>query len=137
MTKLHIIFSCDIALTIVQLLSCVWLFLTPWIAAHRASLSFTISQSLLKLMSIELVIPSNHLVLFGLFLSLLCAYLYSWRALCDLSISPGQYQYFMPAGSQLMADDMTSKWFFKKFYWHIVDLQILFEYVLCIETSHY
>ena len=37
--------------------------MTPWTAAHQASLSFTISQSLLKLMSIELVIPSNHLVL--------------------------------------------------------------------------
>ena len=39
--------------------------------------------------------------------------------------------------SRLMADDVTSKCFFKKFYWCIVDLQILFEYVLCIETSHY
>ena len=47
----------------VQLLSCVRLFATPWIAARPASLSFTISQSLLKLMSIELVMPSNHLVL--------------------------------------------------------------------------
>ena len=37
---------------------------TPWTAAGQASLSFTISQSLLKLMSIESVIPSNHLVLF-------------------------------------------------------------------------
>ena len=35
----------------------------PWARAHQASLSFTISQSLLKLMSIELVMPSNHLVL--------------------------------------------------------------------------
>ena len=39
--------------------SCVWLFATLWTAAHQASLSFTISQSLLKLMSIELVMPSN------------------------------------------------------------------------------
>ena len=39
------------------------LFLTPWTAAHHAFLSFTISQSLLKLMSIELVVPSNHLIL--------------------------------------------------------------------------
>ena len=36
---------------------------TPWTAAHQASLSFTISQSSLKLMSIELVMPSNHLIL--------------------------------------------------------------------------
>ena len=49
---------------VLQLLSCVQLFVTPWAAAHQASLSFTISLSLLKLMSTELVMPSNHLVLF-------------------------------------------------------------------------
>ena len=43
--------------------SCVWLFVTPWIAAHQASLSITNSQSLLKLMAIELVMPSSHLIL--------------------------------------------------------------------------
>ena len=37
--------------------------MTPWTAAHQASLSFTISWSLLKLLSIELVMPSNHLIL--------------------------------------------------------------------------
>ena len=42
------------------LLSHVRLFVTPWTAAHQASLSFTISRSLLKLMSIELVMPSEH-----------------------------------------------------------------------------
>ena len=47
----------------VQLLSCVRLFVTPWTAARQASLSITNSQSLPKLMSIELVIPSNHLIL--------------------------------------------------------------------------
>ena len=47
----------------VQLLSHVWLFATPCTAAHQASLSITNSQSLLKLMSIELVRPSNHLIL--------------------------------------------------------------------------
>ena len=47
----------------VQLLSHVWLFLTPWTAACQASLSFTNSQSLLRLMSIESVMPSNHLIL--------------------------------------------------------------------------
>ena len=46
----------------VQSLSHVRLFVTPWTAAHQASLSFTNSQSLLKLMSIELVMPSNHLI---------------------------------------------------------------------------
>ena len=48
---------------VVQSLSCVWLFATPWTAAHQASLSFTISRSLLKLKSIESVMPSNHLIL--------------------------------------------------------------------------
>ena len=47
----------------VQLLSRVWLFLTPWAAACQASLSNTKSWSLPKLMPIELVIPSNHLIL--------------------------------------------------------------------------
>ena len=48
---------------IVQLLSHVRLFATPWTAARQASLSITNSQSLLKLMSIESVMPSNHLIL--------------------------------------------------------------------------
>ena len=47
----------------VQLLSHVRLFATPWIAARRASLSITNSRSSLKLMSIELVMPSSHLIL--------------------------------------------------------------------------
>ena len=48
---------------VIQSLSSVQLFVTPWTAAHQASLSFTISRSLLKLMSIESVMSSNHLVL--------------------------------------------------------------------------
>ena len=47
----------------IQLLSRVQLFVTPWTAAHQASLSITNSRSLLKLMSIESVTPSNHLIL--------------------------------------------------------------------------
>ena len=48
---------------VVQSLSCVWLSVTPWTAACQASLSFTISRSLLKLMSIKSVMPPNHLIL--------------------------------------------------------------------------
>ena len=48
---------------VVQPLSCVRLFMTPWIAVCQVSLSLPVSQSLLKLMSIELVMPSNHLIL--------------------------------------------------------------------------
>ena len=47
---------------VVQPLSCVWCFVTPWTAELQASLSFTIPQSLLKFMSIESVMPSNHLI---------------------------------------------------------------------------
>ena len=47
----------------VQLLSCVRLFVTPWTTVCQASLSFTVSQSLLRLMSFESVMPSNHLIL--------------------------------------------------------------------------
>ena len=50
-------------LFVVRLLSQVWLFATPWTVACQASLSFTNSESLLKLMSIESVMPSSHLVL--------------------------------------------------------------------------
>ena len=46
----------------VQLLSCVWLFVTPWTAARQASLSITNSQSLFKLMSITSVMPFNDLI---------------------------------------------------------------------------
>ena len=56
--KVRIIF-----LSSVQSLSCVRFFLTPWTAACQASLSITNSQSLLKLMSIESMMPSNYLIL--------------------------------------------------------------------------
>ena len=60
-STINIKYLCMISL--VQLLSCVWLFATPWTAARQASLSFTVSQSLLKLISSELAMPSNHLIL--------------------------------------------------------------------------
>ena len=52
-----------IFVAVVQSLSCVWSFATSWTAAHQASLSFTISWSLLKLMSIESMMSFNHLIL--------------------------------------------------------------------------
>jgi len=57
-----------IAFGSVQSLSHLWLFATPWTTACQASLSFTNSQSLLKLISIESVMPSNHLILYCPFL---------------------------------------------------------------------
>ena len=56
--------SMNIQFSSVQSLSCVWLFATPWSAACQASLSITNSWRLFKLMSIESVMPSNHLILY-------------------------------------------------------------------------
>ena len=53
----------DVVAVVVQSRSHIRLFAAPWTATHQASLSFTISQSLLKLISIEPVMPSNHLIL--------------------------------------------------------------------------
>ena len=61
-----------VCIYIYLLFSCVWLFATPRTAAHQAFLSFTISRGLLKLMSIESVMPSNHLILCCLLLLLPC-----------------------------------------------------------------
>ena len=55
--------SPEVVFSSVQLLSSVWLFVTQWTAVYQASLSITSSQSLLKLMSFESVMPSNHLIL--------------------------------------------------------------------------
>ena len=57
-------FNQGTSLSSVRSLSCVQLFVTPWTAACQASLSITNSQSLLKLMSIESVMPSDHLILY-------------------------------------------------------------------------
>ena len=72
--------------SLVQLLSCVQLFTTPWNAAHQASLSITNSNSLLKLMSIELVVPFNHLILCHLLLLLLPSIFPSIR--CQSTVVP-------------------------------------------------
>ena len=53
----------DSGFVVVQSLRCIRLFAIPWTATHQSFLSFTISQSLLKLMSTESMMPSNHLIL--------------------------------------------------------------------------
>jgi len=84
---------------VVQLFCLVQLFVTPWIAACQGCLSFTISQSILKLMSIDSVMPSNHLVLCHPLLLLPSVFpsirVFSsesvnirWPKYCSLSISP-------------------------------------------------
>ena len=60
---LQLLSSFDIIFAVIQSLSCVQLFMTPWTAASQACLSFIISWSLLKLMSTESVMLSNHLIL--------------------------------------------------------------------------
>ena len=59
----HLNFNNQVIFSSVQSLSHVWLFATPWIAARQASLSITNSRSSLRLTSIELVMPSSHLIL--------------------------------------------------------------------------
>ena len=61
--KMAICWTTRFLFSSVQSLSHVWLFVTPWTTAYQASLSITNSWSLLKLMSIESVMPSNHLIL--------------------------------------------------------------------------
>ena len=61
--NLNFYFLLEYQFNSVQLLSCVWLFATPGTATRQASLSIANSQSLLKITSIELVMPSNHLIL--------------------------------------------------------------------------
>ena len=61
--RYHIPFSHHVSFSSIQSLSRVQLFVTPWIAARQASLSITNSQSSLRLMSIESVMPSSHLIL--------------------------------------------------------------------------
>ena len=63
LANLEVKVLCSVQFSLVQSLSRVQLFATPWIAARQASLSITNSRSLPKLMSIESVMPSNHLIL--------------------------------------------------------------------------
>ena len=75
-----------------SVLTCVWLFATPWTAACQASLSITNSPSLLKLMSIELVMPSNHLIF--------CHPLFSFRLQSFPASGSFEMSQFFPSGGQ-------------------------------------
>ena len=88
------------SIAVVQSPNPVWLFATPWTAAHQASLSFTISWSLLKFMSIEPVRPSNHLILFTPFSS----YIQSFPASGSFPMS----QHFASGGQSLGASISAS-----------------------------
>ena len=84
----------------VQLLSHVRLFVTPWTVAHQASLSIINSQSLLKFMSIELVMPSNHLTL----CHPLSSHLQSFPASGSIQMS----QFFAAGGQSIGVSASTS-----------------------------
>ena len=62
-TGINLITFSSVQFSSVQSLSCVWLFATPWNAAHQSSLSITNSRSSLRLTSIQSVMPSSHLIL--------------------------------------------------------------------------
>ena len=61
--RVSTLYLCSTTVVVVQSLSHIQLFVTPWTAARQASLSFTTSQSLLKLIFTESVMPSNHVIL--------------------------------------------------------------------------
>ena len=82
-----------------QSLSCVWLFVTPWIVALQASRSTANSQSLLKLMSIKLVMPSNHLIL--------CCFLLLLKSF-PASVSFQMSQLFSSGGQSIGVSGLTS-----------------------------
>ena len=75
----------------VKSISCVWFFVTPWTAACQASLSFTISQSLLRFISIESVMLSNHLILCSPFSFCLQSFPASFPAFFPSNLSHGLF----------------------------------------------
>ena len=87
-------------IVVLQSPSPVWLFTTPWTAAHQASLFLAIRRSLPKFMSIEMVRPSNHLILYHLFFS--CPQ--SFRASCSFLVS----RLFASGGQSIGASVLAS-----------------------------
>ena len=87
-------FKKEAAAVVVQPLSCVWLFVTPRAAAYQASLSFIISWSLLKLMSIESMMQFNHLIFCGALPFLPSIYPSSSHQMAKVSELQPQHQSF-------------------------------------------
>ena len=83
---------------VIQLLSRVWLFTTPWTAARQASLSITNSQILLQLVSIASVMPSNHLILWGPLLLLPSIF----PSIMSFFFFPSECQLFSSSGQSMM-----------------------------------
>ena len=95
---------------VVQSLSHVWLLATPWTAARQASLSITNSQSLLKFMSIELVMPSNHLIL-RCPLLLLPSIFPSIRVFSNESVFPIRQPKYWSFSFSINPSNATQDWF--------------------------
>ena len=96
-------------LLVVQSPCCVWIFVTPWTAAPQAPLSSTFSQSLLKLMFIESVMPSNHLVLCHPLL-LLPSVLPSTRVFSNESALPIRWPKYWISASKSVLPRNTQDW---------------------------
>ena len=97
-------------IAVIQSLCRVWLFVTQWTAARQASVSFTISQKLLKLTSIESVMPSDHLVLCRTFSSCLQSVPASGSfPMCQFFTSGGQS--IDPSASVSVLPMNTQDWF--------------------------
>ena len=88
----------------VQLLSCVWLFVTPWTAAPQASLSITKSGRLLKLMYLELVLPSNQIS------SLVVPFTYLKFFSASRSFQMSQFTVSVPASASILPMNIQ-EWF--------------------------
>ena len=104
--------DCSRVVVVVQLLNHVQLFVTPWTVACQASLSFTISQSLLKLMSIESVMPSNHLVLCR---PLICSSIKQIMAPYLLDCKQGIALHAMQGNRASSLSERQVSWFFSSF----------------------
>ena len=83
-----------VVVVVVQALSCLWVFATPWTTACQVSLSFAVSWSLLKLMSIYSVTPSNHLIL--------CHPLFPLFSICPSIRSFPMSQFFTSGGQKYL-----------------------------------
>ena len=103
-------FSTSDTFSSVQSLSCVWLFAAPWPAAHQASLSITNSWSLHKLMSIESVMPSNHLILVIPFSSCLQSFPASGSFLMSQLFASGGQSIAVSASASVLPMN-TQDWF--------------------------
>ena len=113
---------CVYLLFLVQSLSPVWLFVTPWTASRQASLFFTISQSLCKLMSIESVMPSKHLILCHLLLLLPSIFpsirVFSNESALNLSQHQGLFQWVSSSNQvakvlEFQLQHCSSQWILK------------------------